>query len=163
MQTYSLLQVLVKPGQPQASDIERLTPFFEGQISNKKMYNVCSLYLEWLKIFDVIKKIMVCARLNENIKQTLWMQTDAEEGTLQEKKNLMHCGCPISTLYESSHTLYQISSLPNPTNYLINHPPPPTTWNSQHCPFWSQRSSGSLSSLIAINFKSSLLLIIIRC
>lgn len=125
MQTYSLLQVLVKPGQPQASDIERLTPFFEGQISNKKMYNVCSLYLEWLKIFDVIKKIMVCARLNENIKQTLWMQTDAEEGTLQEKKNLMHCGCPISTLYESSHTLYQISSLPNPTNYLINHPPPP--------------------------------------
>lgn len=73
MQTVSVLQVLVKPGQPQASDIQRLTPFLEDQISNKKIYNVCtgSLYLEWLQVFDVIKKNMVCARLNENIKQTL--------------------------------------------------------------------------------------------
>lgn len=123
MQTVSVLQVLVKPGQPQASDIQRLTPFLEDQISNKKIYNVCSLYLEWLQVFDVIKKNMVCARLNENIKQTLWMQTGAEEGTLQEKTNPMLCGRLISTLYESSHTLYQISSLSNPTNNFINHPP----------------------------------------
>lgn len=54
MQTVSALQVLVKPGQPQASDIQRLTPFLEDQISNKKIYNVCSLYLEWLQVFDVI-------------------------------------------------------------------------------------------------------------
>lgn len=54
MQTVSVLQVLVKPGQPQASDIQRLTPFLKGQISKKKMYNVCSLYLEWLQVFDVI-------------------------------------------------------------------------------------------------------------
>lgn len=123
MQTVSVLQVLVKPGQPQASDIQRLTPFLEDQISNKKIYNVCSLYLEWLQVFDVIKKNMVCARLNENIKQTLWMQTGAEEGTLQEETTLMLCGRLISTLYKSSHTLYQISSLSNPTNNFINHPP----------------------------------------
>lgn len=54
MQTVSVLQVPVKPGQPQASDIQRLTPFLEDQISNKKIYNVCSLYLEWLQVFDVI-------------------------------------------------------------------------------------------------------------
>lgn len=123
MQTVSVLQVLVKPGQPQASDIQRLTPFLEDQISNKKIYNVCSLYLEWLKFLMWFKKNMVCARLNENIKQTLWMQTGAEEGTLQEKTTLMLCGRLISTLYESSHTLYQISSLSNPTNNFINHPP----------------------------------------
>lgn len=125
MQTVSVLQVLVKPGQPQASDIQRLTPFLKGQISNKKMYKVCFLYLEWLKILMWFKKNMVCARLNENIKQTLWMQTGAEEGTLQEKTTLMLCGRLISTLYESSHTLYQISSLSNPTNNFINHPPSP--------------------------------------
>lgn len=51
------------------------------------------------------------------------MQTGAEEGTLQEKTTLMLCGRLISTLYESSHTLYQISSLSNPTNNFINHPP----------------------------------------
>lgn len=56
MQTVSVLQVLVKPGQPQASDIQRLTPFLEDQISNKKMYKVCFLYLEWLQVFDVILK-----------------------------------------------------------------------------------------------------------
>lgn len=53
------------------------------------------------------------------------MQTGAEEGTLQEKTTLMLCGCLISTLYKSSHTLYQISSLSNPTNNFINHPPSP--------------------------------------
>lgn len=125
MQTVSVLQVLVKPGQPQASDIQRLTPFLEDQISNKKMYKVCFLYLEWLKFLMWFKKNMVCARLNENIKQTLWMQTGAEEGTLQEKTTLMLCGRLISTQYESSHTLYQISSLSNPTNNFINHPPSP--------------------------------------
>lgn len=41
----------------------------------------------------------------------------------------MHCGCLTSTLYKSSHTLYQISSLSNPTNYFINHPPSPHPHN----------------------------------
>lgn len=128
MQTVSVLQVLVKPGQPQVSDIQRLTPFLKGQISNKKMYNVCCLYLEWLKFLMWFKKNMVCARLNENIKQTLWMQTGAEEGTLQEENSctvdvlLLHCTSLVT--HCTKYLVYQILQ-----TTLLTILPPPTPHN----------------------------------
>lgn len=54
------------------------------------------------------------------------MQTGAEEGTLQEKTTLMLCGCLISTLYESSHTLYQISVYQILQTTLLTILPPPS-------------------------------------
>lgn len=54
------------------------------------------------------------------------MQTGAEEGTLQEKTTLMLCGRLISTLYKSSHTLYQYLVYQILQTTLLTILPPPS-------------------------------------
>lgn len=45
-----------------------------------------------IKFTDTKKlKSHVCKRLNENIKQRLWIQTAAEDGTLLKDKKNLHC------------------------------------------------------------------------